>query len=160
MGHFRALFRPFKYDLGNPGDGAKLEEKRELIIDVHFMMLQIAAVNSHVYAQWKNILTCMIEKNLGSVKIHQLQVIRLYEFDLNLLLKLYMRGMDQYCEDNHSLNKGSYGGRPSRRSTDPVIVDITQVEIAMITWCILVRFNNDATTCFDCIMPHILSLCL
>ena len=30
----------------------------------------------------------------------------------------------------------------------------------MITRRILVRFNNDATACFDRIMPHILSLCL
>ena len=68
--------------------------------------------------------------------------------------------MDQYCEDNFLLNKGSYGGRPGWRSIDPVIVDVTQVEIAMITRRILVRFNNDATACFDRIMPHILSLCL
>ena len=68
--------------------------------------------------------------------------------------------MDQHCEDNYLLNKGSYGGRPGRRSIDPVIVDVTQVEIAMITRRILVRFNNDATACFDRIMPHILCLCL
>ena len=68
--------------------------------------------------------------------------------------------MDQHCEDNHLLNKGSYGGRPGRRFTDPVMVDVTQVEIAMITRQILVRFNNDATACFDRIMPHILCLCL
>ena len=68
--------------------------------------------------------------------------------------------MDQHCEDNYLLNKGSYGGQPSRRSIDPVIVDVTQVEIAMITRRILVRFNIDATACFDRIMPHILCLCL
>ena len=76
------------------------------------MMLRIAAMNSHVYARWKNILTYMIEKDLGSAKIHQFRVIHLYECDLNLLLGLYMREMDQHCEDNHLLNKGSYGGRP------------------------------------------------
>ena len=112
MGHFHALFRPFKYDLDDEGDKANLEEKRELISDVCFMMLRIAAVNSHVYARWNNILACMIEKYLGSVKIHRLRVIYLYECDLNLLLGLYMRGMDQHCEDNHLLNQGSYGGRP------------------------------------------------
>ena len=44
--------------------------------------------------------------------------------------------------------------------SNPVIVDVTQVEITMITQRILVRFNNDATACFDRIMPHILCLCL
>ena len=102
----------------------------------------------------------MIEKDLGSAKIHQLRVIHLYECDLNLLLGLYMREMDQHCEDNHLLNKGSYGGRSGRRSIDPVIVDIIQVEIVMITQRILVRFNNDVTACFNPIMLHILCLCL
>ena len=48
--YFHAPFRPFKYDLDNTGDKAELEEKRKLIIDVHFMVLRIAAMNSHVYA--------------------------------------------------------------------------------------------------------------
>ena len=39
LGHFNALFRPFKYNLDNIGDKAELEEKRELITDVNFMML-------------------------------------------------------------------------------------------------------------------------
>ena len=160
MSHFHALFRPFKYDLEDPGDETDLEDKRELIIDIHFMMLQITAVKSHVYARWKNILTCMIEKDLRSAKIHQLRVIHLYECDLNLLMGLYMRKMDRHCGNNHFLNKGSYRGRPGRRSIDPIIVDVTQVEITMITRQILVRFNYDATACFNQIMPHILCLCL
>ena len=50
LGHFHALFRLFKYDLKNPGDKAMLEEKRELIINVYFMMLQLAAKYHQVYA--------------------------------------------------------------------------------------------------------------
>ena len=68
--------------------------------------------------------------------------------------------MDKHCEDNYLLNNGSYGGRPGRRSIDPVIVDVTQVEIVMITRQILVRFNIDSTACFNRIMPYILYLCL
>ena len=79
------------------------------------MMLQIAAINIHVYIRWKNILTCMIEKYFGSAKYHHLQRIHLYECNLNLLLGLNMQEMDQYYKDNHLLNKGSYGGRPGRR---------------------------------------------
>ena len=71
-----------------------------------------------------------------------------------------MREIDQHYEDNYLLNKGSYGGQPGRRSINLIIVDVTQVEIVMITQRILVRFNNDITACFDRIMPHILCLCL
>ena len=78
-------------------------------------------------------------------------------------IALYMHNEQRcgsYCEDNYLLNKGTYGGRPGRRSIDPVIVEVTQVEIAMITRRILVRFNNNATACFNRTMPHILCLCL
>ena len=99
-------------------------------------------------------------KDFRSSKIHQLRVIHLYECDLNLLLGLYMREMEQHCKDNFLFNIGSKGGRPGLRSIDPVIVDVTQVEIAMITQQILVQFNNYATACFNRIMPHTLCLCL
>ena len=102
----------------------------------------------------------MIEKDPGSAKIHCLRVIHLYECDFNLLLGLFLREMDKNGEDNDLINKGTYGSRANRQVVDPVIVDVTQVEIAVITRRILVRFNNDATACFDQIMPHILSICL
>ena len=52
LGHFHALFRPFKYDLNDlGGDKVWMEEQRDLIINVHFMMLQIVAKNQHVYAR-------------------------------------------------------------------------------------------------------------
>ena len=46
--HFHDLFRLFRYNLEDPGGKTDLEDKRELVIDVHFMMLQITAVKSHV----------------------------------------------------------------------------------------------------------------
>ena len=102
--------------MNNEGDKAELKEKREVVIEVHFMMLQFTAVNSHDYARWKNILTCMIDKDLGSAKNHCLRVIHLYKCNLNLLLRLYMWEIDQHCEDNHLLNKSSYDKKSGRRS--------------------------------------------
>ena len=95
-----------------------------------------------------------ISKNLSPTIIH------FYECDLNLLLGLYMQEMDQHCKDNHLLIKASHSRQLDRTSIDQGIIDVIQVEIAMITWQILVRFNNDATAYFDCIMPHLLCLCL
>ena len=155
---FHALFKPFKFK--DVGDKISIEEKREPIIQVHFMMLQIAAIHSHVYKWWTNILTCMIKKDPGSAKIHRLRVIHLCECNLNLLLRLFMHEMDQHCEGKHLINKGTYGGQANRRSSNPVIVNVTQVEIATITHRILVRFNNDITACFDWIIHHVLCLCL
>jgi hypothetical protein len=68
--------------------------------------------------------------------------------------------LDQHCEDNFPINKGVYGCRPSRRAIDPVFVDGTQTELAMVTRTTLVKFNNDATACFNRILVHLLNLCL
>ena len=62
QGHFHALFKPFKFK--DDADRVRTEEKHEPIIQVHFVALQIAAIHSHVYKRWTNILTCMIKKAL------------------------------------------------------------------------------------------------
>jgi hypothetical protein len=104
--------------------------------------------------------TCMLGKDTGIPRIHRLRVIHLYKCDLNLLLSIFFRELDQHCEDNFLTNKGVYGCRPSRRATDPVFVDVTQTEMAMVTRTPLVKFKNDATACFDRILVHLLKLCL
>ena len=121
-------------------------------------MLQIEVKHKHVYKRWHTVVTQMIEKDPGSPKLHRLRVIHLYECDFNLLLKIYFRKLSRHSEDTDQLNEGSYGGRPGRRAIDPVMVDITQVDMAMITRRILIRFNNDATACFDRIMAHLATI--
>jgi hypothetical protein len=102
----------------------------------------------------------MLGKDIGIPRIHRLRVIQLYECDPNLLFSIFFRELDQHCEDNFLINKGVYGCRPSRGAIDPVFVDITQTEMAMVTRTTLVKFNNDATACFDRILVHLLNLCL
>ena len=83
LGHFHALFRPFKYD--NEAELEEITNLRALIIQLHFTMLQIAVKHKHVYDRWLTVVTQMIEKDPGSPKGHRLRVIHLYEFDFNLL---------------------------------------------------------------------------
>jgi hypothetical protein len=126
-------------------DRERLEGIRQDIIALHAIMLQTAYDNKRVYKRWEYILTCMLGKDTGIPRHHRLRVIHLYECDLNLLLSLFFRELDQHCGDNFLINKGVYGCIPSRRAIDPVFVDVTQTEIAMVTRATLVKFNNDAT---------------
>ena len=158
LGHFHSLFRPMKAK--DDKDRERLEDIRIAIIELHATMLQTAYDNEHVYKRWEYILTCMLGKDSGIPRIHRLRVIHLYECDLNLLFSLLFRELDQHCEDNYLINKGVYGCRPTRRAIDPVFVDVTQTEMAMVTRTPLVKFNNDATACFDRILVHLLNLCL
>ena len=76
-------------------------------------MIKIAAIYEHVYKRWQEILTCMIQKDPGSAKIHRLQVLHLYEWDFNLLLGLFLRELDQHCEDNKLINKEPMAAGPT-----------------------------------------------
>ena len=107
---------------------------------MHHLMLVIAMRHGFVYERWKTIVSQMIEKVPGCPKISRLRVIHLYECDLNLLFGTCFRQLQQHNEDNQKLNEGCYGGRPNRRAIDPVIVDVTQTEIAIILRRSLVRF--------------------
>jgi hypothetical protein len=131
LGHFHALFRPLKAKDDKNID--RLEGIRTEITEMHATMLQTAYDNEHVYERWKYILTCMLGEDSGIPRIHRLWVIHLYECDLNLLFSLFFRELDQHCVDNKLINSGVYGCRPNRRAINPVFVDVTQIEMAMVT---------------------------
>jgi hypothetical protein len=152
LGHFHALFRPLKAK--DDKDRDRLEGIRTEITELQATMLQTAYDNEHVYKRWE------YSKDSGIPRIHRLRVIHLYECDLNLLFSLLFRELDQHCEDNKLINTGVYGCRPNRRAIDPVFVDVMQTEMAMVTRTPLVKFNDDATACFDRILVHLLNLCL
>jgi hypothetical protein len=158
LGHFHALIRPMKAKDNKDRD--RLDGIRTEIIELYATMLQTAYDNEHVYKRWEYILTCMLGKDSGIPRIHRLRVIHLYECDLDLLFSIFFRELDQHCEDNYLINKGVYGYRPTRRAIDPAFVDVTQTEMAMVTRIPLVKFNNDATACFDRMLVHLLNLCL
>ena len=67
----------------------------------------------------------MIEKDKGSAKIHRLRVIHLYECDLNLLLGLFLRKLDQYYEDSGMINKVTYRSRADQCNPDRDLDDNT-----------------------------------
>ena len=90
-GHYHALYRPFKYDETKKEEKEEIERLRGIIIRLHHTMLQIAVKHKHVYKRWNTVVTQMIEKDSDSSKLHRLRVIHLYEFDFNLLLKIYFR---------------------------------------------------------------------
>ena len=47
LGHFHALFKPFKFE--DNFEKHCIKEMREEIIEVHFIMMNIAAIHSHIY---------------------------------------------------------------------------------------------------------------
>lgn len=131
LGHFHALFCAFKFS--NRDDYDNIVEKQQSIIDLHYLILCISTNNEYCYERWKTMVTQMIEEDPGCPKLSHFQVIDLYKCNLNLHIGLYFRKFSQHLEDNNLLNPGTYGGHPNCCAIDPVIIDVTQTKIAMIT---------------------------
>ena len=91
----------------------------------------------------------MIQKEPGNSKIHRLRVIHIYEADYNLILGLKWRELMHAAEDEGLLNDGQYGSRPNRSAHDPVFIEEIQSEICRASRKSNIKFDNDATSCYD-----------
>jgi hypothetical protein len=100
----------------------------------------------------------MIEKEPGQPYLHRLRVIHLYEATLNAFLGIKYRELLHYAEDHDLLNPGCYGSRPGRQALDPVLIEILQYEYVMATRLPHLKFNNDATSCYDRMLAHITTI--
>jgi hypothetical protein len=85
-------------------------------------------------------------------------VIHIYEADYNLLLSIQWRTLKHSAEDQHLLNEGQNGSRPHRNAHDPVFIEEMQFEICRASRKTLVKFDNDATSCYDRILPNMASI--
>ena len=100
------------------------------------------------------IVTTMIPKETNNFKLHRLQVIHLYEADLTAISSIWLRQMMLSSETSQRINRGSYGARPGRTSTDPPFITVMQTEIGALSRTSLTNRPNDATQCYDRIIPN------
>ena len=87
LGHYKVLFSTIDHRL-HEGERTKYRSFQDEIADCYVIMLNYAINYNYSYKRWKQIINMMIYKETGNVKIHRLQVIHIYEADLNLLLGL------------------------------------------------------------------------
>jgi exonuclease III len=157
LGHYHCLLSA--YDPNPPNrEETDLSKDASQILHLHHSMLQYSTTHGHSFDRWKTIVNVMIEKDPGNPKIHRLRVIHLYECDYNLLLAVKWRQLVHHAEDNHKLNWGQYGSRPGRTAHDPVFIEELQYEIVRLSRSTHLKFSNDATSCYDRIIPALAAL--
>ena len=100
----------------------------------------------------------MLEKDSGNPKIHRLRVIHLYEADYNLILAIQARKLVHQAEDSQLLNNNLYGARPGRTAHDPVGIEEFVGEITRLSRKPLIKNAEDATACYDRIIPSLANL--
>lgn len=157
LDHYHALMNPDGLDETKPHK-RHMKTVRENIWKMHFEILQYAVSNGHCFERWQQVVNTLIEKDQGDPKIHRLRVIHLMEADYSLLMGHYFRKVMHTSEDKQLLNPGCYGSRANRSAHDPIILEVLQREYSMVTRTSQIKFSNDATSCFDRILPPLANL--
>ena len=159
LGHQHALVvRHCHKDSPNSPECELLDAHQEALINAHVSLINYALRMGISYDLWKTVVNIMLEKDPGDPKIHRLRVIHIYEADYNLLLSIQWRTLKHSAEDQHLLNEGQNGSRPHRNAHDPVFIEEMQFEICRASRKTLVKFDNDATSCYDRILPNMASI--
>jgi hypothetical protein len=157
LGHYKPLV--LQHD-GDPttDKGKAIESQRKDLIRAHVGMINYGLRHAYSYARWKNVVNKMIEKEPGNSKVHLLRVIHIYKADYNFLLQAKWRNMISHAETNHLLHPGQYGSRPGRDALIPALIEELKNEICYASRKSLINFDNDATSCYDRIIPALVSL--
>jgi hypothetical protein len=100
--------------------------KHTILLCCFTQFFSIAIMWGIAIPRWYNATIVLIEKDPGQPRISRLQIIHLFEADLNLFLKIQWghRLVRRACELN-LLNSGQHGSVPGRTSMDPVM--LTQI---------------------------------
>ena len=135
---------------GTPGPNKiKYDMIQTQLQTIWMNLINYALKWSYSYDRWKNIVTRMIQKKAGDNRIHRLRVIHLYEADYNLICGVFWRKLLYQAEDNQLINDCTYGGRPNRNAHMPPFMDNMMNEISRLSRKHLIKFDNDATSCYD-----------
>jgi hypothetical protein len=160
LGHYHALIARDIYSnlADNSLEKQELDSKQSAIRQVHLALTIYALKHGYSFKRWRTVVNMMIQKEPGNSKIHCLRVIHIYEADYNLIFGLKWRKLMHAAEDEELLNDGQYGSRPNQSAHDPVFIEEIQSEICRVSRKSNVKFDNDATSCYDCILPSFTSI--
>ncbi len=156
LGHYKALL-----SLDGREDNDSTTHLAEDIMDIHHRMTAICAKLGISLHRWQEVVTAMLEKDNGSPKLHRLRVIHLLEADLNLLIKIIIaRRFVWHGETHGTFGEAQAGGRPGRSANDIVLQKELTYDLALRTLICLAMMENDATACFDRMLPSLVTLSL
>jgi hypothetical protein len=156
LGHYKSLLRP---------DGRTNQDTTQQlaanILAVHHKMTNLCVRLGISLQRWQEIVTTMLEKENGHPKLHRLRVIHLLEADLNLLIKILIARQFVWKGENHAMfGDAQAGSRPGRSAIDVVLQKELTYDLSARTLSNLAMMENDATACFDRMIPSLVMLSL
>jgi hypothetical protein len=98
----------------------------------------------------------LIEKDPGIPNINQLRIIHLFEADYNLFLKiLWGHRLVRRSVEFDLLHPGQHGSVPARSIMGPIMSTQLTTDPCRILKHNMVRFDNDASACYDRIIVNL-----
>ena len=158
LGHWHAMIAPHQYSNTDHPSCSVLDEVQAQLLHLRVLLTNYAIKWEYSYQQWKSIVNAMILKEPGNVQIHRLRVIHLYDTGYNLYLSVKWRALMHQVEDNKQLNTGTYGSQANRSAMTPPFIEEMMNEISRLSRKSLIKFDNDATSCYDRILPAMASI--
>lgn len=96
--------------------------KDPMLVELHFTMMSIPFLVGIVPDRWKTVTDIMLEKTKGESWCHWLQIIALFESDLNHAKGILVgRKNSHLLEDNTMLSDMQFGSRPGKRCISAVL---------------------------------------
>lgn len=158
LGHWKALIARHEFSNDPKSDQCmEMDSMQQEIRRARLQLLNYSLKWGYSFSRWKNIVNVMIVKDPGQFKIHRLRVIHLYDAGYNLILGIKWRALMHHAIDKKLLNPGQYG-RPGGSPMEPVFIEEMENEISRASRKSMVKFDNDATSCYDRILASIASI--
>ena len=121
-------------------------------------MMSLPFMYGFVNKRWTKSTDVMLEKKKDTRQIHQLRIIGLLEADFNTALKLIFSKKMMKNAEQAGITSEQWGGRNNRTAIDVLARKTLTVDYSHLTHNTLAIFANDATACFDRMVPGISSL--
>ena len=123
-------------------------------------LLNLGVTHGFILQRWKKVVQVMLCKIPGNYDIAKLRVIQLIEADLNMYFRLIWgkRLVRQAYLDNN-IPKEQFGSVPSALATSALLLKVLSFDLIRSTRSQATIFNNDATACYDRVLPALSQIC-
>eukprot|EP00957_Ditylum_brightwellii_P135139 10303033-Ditylum_brightwellii.AAC.1 len=97
-------------------------------------------------------------KEVGNNKTHITRIMSIYKADYSVFIGLMWKDLVSSLEKRGTLNRGLHRGRCSHDAQTLLLIKELKYNMCYCSRKSLIKFDNDAASCYDRILPNIFSL--
>eukprot|EP00957_Ditylum_brightwellii_P100264 7641247-Ditylum_brightwellii.AAC.1 len=106
-------------------------------------------------SQWENAIGVMLEKDPGNPLLTSLRFIIIIEGDMKRVIKvIWNRQLVPVAEKANFLSQAQSGNHKERTALDALLLEVVMMEYLQLFRLNDALLNNDATTCYDRMIPE------